>query len=151
MDAAIANYLSLSDVLREDLRALLEIESDSQHWRRNYVRASASLIEGCAHCIRDTCAVSFECEAPAISQDEKKVLRAEAGFDVNERFKLTLRAAYKLFELQPAPDFGCNEWRRAQRVLTKRNLLMHPKCLADLGISDELWTGAKSIGIASLV
>ena len=140
MNAAFDNYFALSDVLREDLLALIESESDSPHWRRNYVRVSASLIEGYAHCLREMCAVSFECVAPTINQKEAEVLRSERNFDTNERVKVTLRVAYKLFELQPAPNFGGHEWPRAQRVLAKRHLLMHPKSAADLEISDDLWT-----------
>jgi len=139
MDAAFDNYFALSDVLREDLLALLETESDSQHWRRNYVRVAASLIEGYAHCLREMCAVSFECVAPEISEKEAEVVRSERSFNANERIKLTLRAAYKLFELQPAPSFSGLEWPRARRVLEKRHLLMHPKTTADLEISNELW------------
>lgn len=70
---------------------------------------------------------------------ETEVLRSERNFDANERIKLTLRVAYKLFELQPAPNFGGSEWHRAQRVLKKRHLLMHPKSSTDLQISDDLW------------
>ena len=139
MDAAFDNYLALSDLLREDFVALLESESDSQHWRRNYVRVSASLIEGYANCFREMCAVSFECVAPEIRKKELEVLVSEQSFDANERIKLTLRAAYKLFELQPAPNFGGPEWPRAQRVLAKRHLLMHPKTPADLEVPDSLW------------
>ena len=139
MDAAFDNYFALSDVLREDLLALLGTESDSQHWRRNYVRVCASLIEGYAHCLREMCAVSFACVAPEISEKEAEVVRSERSFNANERIKLTLRAAYKLFELQPAPNFGGHKWPRAQRVLERRHLLMHPKTPADLEISNELW------------
>lgn len=139
MNAAFENYFALSDVLREDMLALLENKYDSPQWRRNYVRVSASLIEGYAHCLREMCAVSFECDAPAISQKEVEVLRSERNFAANERIKLTLRVAYNLFELHPAPNFGGHEWQRAQRVLEKRHLLMHPKSPADLEISDDLW------------
>ena len=140
MDAAFDNYFALSSILREDLTALLDTETDSQHWRRNFVRVSASLIEGYAHCLREMCAISFDCVAPTISPKEREVLCAERNSDANERIKLTLRVAYKLFELQPAPNFGGPEWPRAQRVLAKRHLLMHPKTPADLAIPDELWS-----------
>jgi hypothetical protein len=140
MDAAFDNYFALSDVLRQDLLVLLESESDSPHWRRNYVRVSASLIEGYAHCFREMCAVSFECVAPEISRKETAVLLSERNLDANERIKRTLRVAYKLFELQPAPNFGGPEWPRAQRVRAKRHLLMHPKSSADLEIPDDLWS-----------
>lgn len=139
MDAAFDNYLALSDVLMDDLNALLESESNSQHWRRNFIRVSASLIEGYAHCFREMCVVGLVCTAPEINQKEKRVLLSEQSLDANERIKLTLRVAYKLFELQPAPNFGGSEWSRAKRVLEKRHLLMHPKNSEDLNISDELW------------
>ena len=139
MDAAFDNYFALSEVLRDDLGVMLDIESDSQHWRRNYIRVSASLIEGYAHCLREMCAVSFECVAPEIGKKEADVLRSEQSYDANERIKVTLRVAYKLFELQPAPNFGGSEWPRAQRVLEKRHLLMHPKNPADLEVPDYLW------------
>ena len=139
MDAAFENYFALSDILSEDLVALLDNESDSQQWRRNYIRVSASLIEGYSHCLREMCAVSFECVAPNIDKKEADVLRSECGFDANDRIKFTLRAAYKLFELQPAPNFGGPEWHRAKRVMAKRHLLMHPKSPADVSISDEFW------------
>lgn len=96
MDAALDNYFALSDILREDLSALLDSESESQHWRRNYIRVAASLIEGYAHCLRDMCAVSFECVAPSISAKEAEVIQSERNFNANERLKLTLRVAYKL-------------------------------------------------------
>jgi hypothetical protein len=140
MDAAFDNYFALSNELREDLASLLDSESDSQHWRRNYIRVSASLIEGYAHCFREMCLVSFECIAPEITAKEEQALISEKGLSANERIKSTLKIAYKLFELQPAPNFGGPEWFRAQRVLEKRNLLMHPKTSADLYISDELWS-----------
>jgi hypothetical protein len=139
MDAAFDNYFALSDMLMDDLNALLESESNSQHWRRNFIRVSASLIEGYGYCLREMCAVSFVCVAPEISQKEEKVLRSEQALEANERIKRTLRVAYKLFELQPAPNFGGSEWPRAKRVLQKRHLLMHPKSTDDLDISDDLW------------
>jgi hypothetical protein len=139
MDTVFDNYFELSKILQSDMNALLDGENDTQHWRRNFIRASASLIEGYAHCLREICAVSFECVAPELAKKETEVLKSEQGFDANERIKLTLRAAYKLFELAPAPNFGGNEWLRAQKVLSKRHLLMHPKTPVDLQVSDDLW------------
>ena len=139
MDVAFDNYLLLSKVLHADMTTLLDNESNTQHWRRNFIRSSAALIEGEAHCLRDMCALSFECAAPEIASKEADVLRSEKDFGAEDRIKLTLRAAYKLFELAPAPNFGGNEWPRAQRVLHKRHLLMHPKTPIDLEVPDDLW------------
>lgn len=150
MDAAIDNYLALSDLLREDLRALLESESQSQHWRRNYVRVSASLIEGYANCFREMCAVCCECVTPKLNTKELTLLSAEQRFDANERIKRTLCVAYKLFGLLPAPTFDGLEWSRARRVMAKRHSLMHPKTPADLEIPDALWAEYRD-GITSLL
>jgi hypothetical protein len=139
MNAAFENYFELSAVLREDLSALLDSESDSQHWRRNFIRVSASFIEGYVHCLRAMCIVSLTCDAPNIGKKEARVLRSEREFDSIERIKLTLSVAYKLFELQPVPNFGGPEWPRAKCVLEKRHLLMHPKNFADLELPESLW------------
>ena len=114
MDAAFGNYFKLSKALQADMNALLDGKNDTQQWRRNFIRASAPLIEGYAHCLRDMCAVSFECVAPEITDKEAEVLRSEKGFDANDRIKFTLRAAYKLFELAPAPDFGAQRLASGQ-------------------------------------
>jgi hypothetical protein len=139
--AAVDNYFKLSPILLEDMDALLDEENDSQHWRHNFIRASAALTEGYAHCLRDMCAVAsrVEREAAELTKEETVVIRSPRRFGANDRIKLTLSAAYKLFKLQPAPHFGGNEWERAKGVLGKRHLLMHPKTPADLDVSDELW------------
>jgi hypothetical protein len=67
------------------------------------------------------------------------VLHDESGFDTSERIKLTLRTAYKLFELRPTPDFAGRDWTQAKWALRKRHLLMHPKTPADMDIPDDLW------------
>ena len=140
MDAAFRNYLSLSPILQGDLAALLATETNASHWRRNFMRASAALIEGYVHCLCDMCAISFECITSEISKDEAEVLKSAGNFSANDRVKFTLRVAYKLFQLSPSPQFSGNEWPCAQRVLRKRHGLMHPKTPEDLEISDELWT-----------
>lgn len=139
MDAAFDNYFALSNVLRDDLLALLETESETQHWRRNYIRVGASLIEGYLHSFREMAAVSLDCVAPEISEKEKEALTSECRFSTPERFKLTLRAAHKLFEVGPAPNFGNFEWSRAQRVFKKRDSLMHPRNPVDFEIANSPW------------
>ena len=140
LNAAFENYLKLTVLLDEDMKSMLSAESTSQQWRRNFVRASAALMEGHAHCLREMCLVGLRCSAPRLTKKERSAITDERGFDANNRLKLTLRVAYKLFSLQPAPDFGGAEWVRAQRVLRKRHRLMHPKRPRDLGMSDRTWS-----------
>lgn len=139
MDAAFDNYLELTAILREDLSALLDTESESQDWRRNYVRVCASLMEGHVSCLREICGVSFDCEAPKINKEETKVLLCEKSFGASDRIKLTLRAAHTLFELHPSPNFGDSNWSNAKNFLEKRDSIMHPKKCADLEISEDQW------------
>lgn len=150
LDAAFDNYFELSDVLRSDLVALLDAESDSQQWRRNFIRVAASLIEGYTHCLSDMCKVSFECEAPTISEKQAEAIRSERKFGAAERLKLTLSAAHTIFELAPAPSFRGKQWQSAKSVFAKRNLLMHPKTAVDLEISDASWSTLRD-GVTWLV
>jgi hypothetical protein len=139
MDAAFENYFHVSKILREDMIALIGSEVATQHWRRNFIRSGAALLEGEAHCLREICVISSQCTAPNLTRKESAVLQSEDKFDANDRVKLTLRSAYRLFELDPTPDFGDKDWLLGQRVFEKRHLLMHPKTSADLEIPDYLW------------
>jgi hypothetical protein len=85
------------------------------------------------------CVISFECTAPELTKKETEALRFERKFSANDRIRLTLRAAHRLFELGPAPEFGGQGWSRAQRIFQKRHLLMHPKTPKDLAVEDECW------------
>ena len=143
MDDAFDNYFALSEVLREDLNALLDTELDSQASQRNFIRAAAAMIEGYTHCIREMCLVGLQCDAPALTAKEVGALKSEHGVDTNDRYKLTVRAAYKMFALSPLPDFGSKRWARAQEVLNKRHLLMHPKVPTDLEIAKSSWPAIK--------
>ena len=138
MIAALDNYLELSDILMKDLQSLLGSKSESQSWRRNCIRVSASLIEGYAHCYREMCQIGLDFPN-SLSNKEKKVISSEQGFATDERFKLSLRAAYKLFELEPLPDFGRLDWHRAKLYFEKRHQLMHPKSKVDFQILEESW------------
>jgi hypothetical protein len=139
MGAAFDNYFSLSEVLIDDLNALLQIENGNQHWTCNFIRVSAALVEGYAHCLREMCGLSFECEAPKLAKKEAAVLQSEVEFAANDRVRLTLRAACKLFQIGPIPNFGGQEWPGVQRIFRKRHSLMHPTTPSDLAVDDKLW------------
>lgn len=143
MDDAFDNYFALSEVLREDLSALLGAELDSQASQRNFIRAAAAMIEGYTHCIRKMCLVGLQCDAPTLTAKEVAALKSERGVDTNDRYKLTVRAAYRMFALSPLPDFGGKQWACAQEVLNKRHLLMHPKVPSDLAIANSSWPAIK--------
>ncbi len=150
MDAAFDNYLQLTRVLEADMTLLFKGESEDQHWRRNCIRAATALVEGHTNCLKAMCAVSSDCVAPKLAKKEEDFLRSQSHFSADDRVKLTLRTAYKLFELAPVSDFRGHEWKKAQAVLSKRDLLMHPKTPADIEIPDSSWSELR-IGITWLI
>ena len=139
LDAALSNYIDLTGVLCDDLNELLADERASQNWRRNFVRTSAALFEGHAHCLRRMCAVGLSIDASPFSKKEIQAITNEGRISANERLKLTLRAAYKLFRLGPSPCFDDANWSNAQKVMLKRHKLMHPQRRSDLGIGNSTW------------
>ena len=143
-DAAFVNYLALTALLRTDLEAMLREESKSPHWRRNFVRATAALLEGHAHCLRQMCRVAIVAGAPAISSKQRHAIANDRSGDAISRMKYTISAAYALFTLSPRPDFSSSSWVKARRALRKRNALMHPKGPRQLGMSDSTWRRHKS-------
>jgi hypothetical protein len=139
LDRAFANYLKLTEALRQDLYELMAEEHASLQWRRNFVRASAALLEGHAHCLRRMCAVGVNLSPSSFSKKELRAIENECGISANERLKWRLRAAYKLFELKPPPRFDSGNWNNAQKVMLKRHKLMHPQRPSDLGIANTTW------------
>jgi len=137
---AFGNYLDMSDILREDISMLLDIDDDSVAWRRNFIRASFPLIEGFCHCYREMCTVALHTDALSLTENEEKVIKDERSFSFSDRYKYTLRAAYKLFEIQPLPDFGLEWWPKAQSAMNRRDRIMHPKTLEDLHMSESEWS-----------
>ena len=139
MDAAFENYLALSDLLLSDGEIMLGVDLDDSRWQRNFIRAVVALIEGYGHCFRDMAVIGLDCDGPTLSADEEKVLRSESSLGVCDRIKFTLRAAYAMFSISPAPDFGTDEWCKAKEALEKRHSLMHPKTPSDLEITPIAW------------
>lgn len=140
MDDAFENYFAVSATLQADVTALLHEDLLGQSSRRNFIRAASALMEEYAHCFRDLCQVGIDSGSGLLSKKEFQVLQNEKGFDSPERFKLTLRATFKLFELSSVPDFGGSSWEKMKLLLDRRNRVMHPKSAQDLEISDEHWT-----------
>ncbi len=139
LDAAFYKYFAMSTLLQNDVEALLKDDDDSQSSRRNFICASASLIEGYAHCFRAMCEVGVETRAGPLDAKEVLVIRDERAFGAADRVKYTLRATYKLFQLPAVPQFSQQGWSDAQALLDKRDSLMHPKNVGDLAVGDEAW------------
>ena len=59
MEDAFDNYFALSEVMAGDLKQLLAMDVEAAHFRRNFIRSSAALFEGYAHCLREMCVLSL--------------------------------------------------------------------------------------------
>lgn len=140
MDFAVDNYLALSNILRPDLEAMLASESESAHWRRNFVRSSFALLEGYIYAIGQIAAVALKEPDPNLTANENKALNPDSKLSADTRFKHTLKAAYKRLELAPTPNFGGQEWEKARRLFSIRDALMHPRRPSDLEITETRWT-----------
>lgn len=138
MDQAVRNYLELSVVLRDDLMQILNSESNSAPWRRNFIRITSSSIEGLIYAIREMSAVSKLCDSPKLG-DEKIAIDLNNRRSTIENFKDGLIAAHKLFEISPRPDFGTRNWEYARSFFDRRDGLMHPKSPKSLDVSEADW------------
>lgn len=139
MDEAVDNYLSLSELLREDVNALLDTDLETPTSRRNFIRAAAAMIEGLTHSIREICLVGIECGAQGLSRKEILAITCERSGDTHDRYKRTVLAGYKMFSISPLPDFSGVEWCRARKMLYKRHSLMHPKKASDFEVEASSW------------
>jgi len=140
MDLAVDNYLDLSSILRGDLEAMLAEESNSPHWRRNFVRTCFALLEGYIYATGQIAAIALYEEEHGLNEKELRALDFNSRMKAEDRFKYTLKAAYKRLELQPTPNFGGLQWQKAQDLFAIRDKFMHPKCPSDLAINDDKWS-----------
>lgn len=139
MDRAFRDYFSISAILVEDMFKLQNVREDDESWRRNHIRVMAVLVESYANCFREIALVGLNTGGLDCNKKEEKLLRDESSCDICERIKLSIKIAYSMFQIIPAPDFGDGKWELAKKALRKRGVLMHPKSLADLKISDTDW------------
>ncbi|MFT3907415.1 MAG: hypothetical protein QM718_14055 [Steroidobacteraceae bacterium] len=143
MNAAFDVYLAMSNALRDDLEAILRSEDLSQSYRRNFIRASSSLIEGYAHCFRAICDIGLVTGPGDLTTDEVAALRDEHSLGAKDRTKFTLRAVYKMLKLPGPPDFSDRGWVQARTFLEKRDAVMHPKSMRNLELPDGEWNEVK--------
>lgn len=139
MNAAVESYLQVAEVLSSDAYAILDQETETQAWRRSYIRTVAAMIVGDSYSIQQMATIGLETDPSMLSAKEIKALTVDNGNSAADQIKYVLRAAYKMFELEQSPDFSGSGWILAQKFMDKRNKVMHPKIPADLEISEESW------------
>jgi hypothetical protein len=122
---------------------------ESEFWRRAFVRASFSLVEGVTYGLKQVALKSQESGGVVYSDEELSMLK-EKSYDLNDKgdaysqtkyihitrnikfaFKAFARAFGEEYELK-VDDSGWNYFKEALEI---RNRLTHPKTSADLDVS----------------
>jgi len=133
------DYFVLSETLKLDLDKLLDEESDSQTWRRNFVRTSWPMIEAYSSTLRNLCSVLDKHSKFDKSKRQKHLLANKATFSSVQRIKESMKLAFKIHELDEKPVFGDQNWQKLQKAVKVRNRITHPNSSRDLQISDKDW------------
>ena len=93
------DYFLLSEVLRLDLDDVLDQESDTQTWRRNFIRTSWPMIEAYSNTLRNLCSVLDKHSKFDKSKRQRHLLANKAKFSSVQRIKESLKLAFKIHEL----------------------------------------------------
>lgn len=143
---AFLNGMKLTNILMKDLEELFKIEANDESWYRNFIRCSASLIDGFIWSLKEIALVALDMyTCPEINIEtgelftnkEAKALLEPDALGAKERIKFTLRIAYNVLQLEPLPNFSSKEWEEVLSLIDKRNELMHPKNPESLKISSD--------------
>jgi|GEM_PF-1162300 len=146
--------LGVNELLRDDLNALLEIYSDDWRnpvFRRAFVRACWAYIEAVVYGVKDTTLWAANLGAADLPAKDFKFLsgvtfvvstdgKVEAKLircDTEKNIRHTLRIAADCFDRVTGPDFSHKGWRMLKVSLQLRHRLVHPKCVAQLRVSDQ--------------
>ena len=133
------DYFLLSEVLKLDLDKLLDEESDSQIWRKNFVCTSWPMIEAYSNTPRNLCSVLDKHSEFDKSKRQRHLLANKANFSSVQRIKETLKLAFKIYELDEKPVFGDQNWQKLQKAVKVRNSITLPNSSNDLQITDKDW------------
>jgi len=170
-EAELQNLFHLMAGIWEDTEVCAKRleETDSQFWRRTYVRTLFALIEGVTYRFKRAALACFEdrmnrspnskVRYPIQLSDADNAMLREQIFDLDDKgqsysqtkfipLSKNLRFAFaslaRAYEVNFAFDLNSAEWSSFQQALAIRNRLAHPKASTDLFVSDEELLNAKN-------
>ena len=146
--------LEVSGVLRQDIESLVAAyrhDWSSQPLRRMFVRAYWSMIEGEVFCTKQftlrACEMGdkglsaeehvFLSESRVIVDEEGAASVKHAHIDTLSNLKQTLKIAASKFDLDWAPNFSTQGWKKLALSLELRHRITHPKVAAELVVSES--------------
>ena len=143
-DTALVGYLKLSVSLTGELNYLFEHHEDdqNQYWRRTFVRASWSLVDGYIYALREMCRVLAPLRADVIGRSDGD-LSINDRQEIGDKIKSVLKLAVKIFDLSVPLNFGGSEWVAVRDSIEKRHNVVHPRSAAIIFIADDEWKKQK--------
>lgn len=143
-DTALVGYLKLSDSLTGELNYLFKHhENDqSQYWRRTFVRASWSLVDGYIYALREMCRVLAPLRTDVVGKSDEDLLINDRQ-EIGNKIKSVLKLAVKIFDLPVSLNFSGSEWVAVKDSIEKRHNVVHPKSAATIFIDNDEWKKQK--------
>ncbi|HEV8326341.1 MAG TPA: hypothetical protein VGQ08_02565 [Nitrospiraceae bacterium] len=143
-DTALVGYLKLSDSLTGELNYLFEHHEDdqNQYWRRTFVRASWSLVDGYIYALREICRVLAPLRADVIGRPDRDLLINDHQ-EIGDKIKSVLKLAVKIFDLSVPLNFGGSAWVAVRDSIEKRHNVVHPTSAATIFIAYDEWKKQK--------
>jgi hypothetical protein len=149
----LKEWIEVSNLLIRDIESLVDVFHDDwshQSFRRMFVRACWTLIEGEVFCLKQFTLRACELGGKSLTSSEHKLLsevlmlgddsgrlkREAVRESTHENLKQTLKIATSKFELGWTPDFSNQGWASLRRSLDLRHRVTHPKIAAELAISN---------------
>ena len=136
------DYFELSKELQTDLDKILDDESDSPSWQRNFVRTAWPMIEAYSGTLRNLCSVLDKHSEFKKTKRQQHLLNGTAKFSSDQRIKESLKLAFRIHELDEKPVFGDKNWQNLQQATELRHRITHPNKSHDLHISEAEWNTA---------
>ena len=144
LDAALVGYLNLSASSMAEINYLLAHHEDdsNQYWRRTFIRAAWSLIDGDIYALKEMCRSVKELRADVIKNSDEELLSSDRQ-ETGDKIKGVLKLARTIFDLPITLDFAGTEWATVGLAIEKRHNIVHPKSVDTLVITDDQWKQQK--------
>lgn len=143
-DIAVVGYIKLSDSCIAELNYLHENHEDdaNQYWRRTFIRASWSLVDGDIYALKEMCRSIAQLRSDDIGKSDENLLNSDRQ-EMGDKIKGVLKLAVKIFDLSVTLDFGGSDWTTVKLSIEKRHNVVHPKSVDTIMVTDDEWKQQK--------
>ncbi len=149
LDVIVKNFLSVNSVLVDDLNELLDKREETDSWKRRIIRETCAYVEAVCNSFRELGIIADNLYGPEemrknFSSNELDSIRRDR-MGAADRIKGNIRVGHKCANsAKSKTDFGSEGWEWTQKLISKRDSLMHPKSPACIAITDAEWEGIEA-------